>query len=169
MRRRLLLAALGILSVILMSAVYRQSSSDPVSLLFMGYTNDASGKRLGIFCMSNQTSRQIHYIGDGPSLPSYGLMWEPPTGDPMVGMITNLRSGFRYSPTKLCLEPHAGVVFLVELPVGIYGRTVTVSYERSAFYSWFMSRKGDLSEESIEFYDSAEISEPFWTENAHDK
>ena len=115
----------------------------PLTLSFLGYTNDGTGASMALFCLSNQSAFSVSYVGDGP-VPDYYLIQRLSNhGTTRNITATSLHWQYKSGPTRQMLAHEASVTFPVAIPAGASGLVVGVSYfpPRSRLYHFIQGLK----------------------------
>ena len=157
----LLLILVG-LAIIVAVVLTRGVARQPVTLLFIGSTNDNTGAQVTYFCLSNRTTRPVVFLGDATGLAYYSLNAELPLANNVI-LHTNYNQQQFFTVKSATLPPGSGVTFPVRLPREATGAVLRLNYMRQN--GWFEERarriflrvRGRASEP----YQNLELQQPF--------
>jgi hypothetical protein len=158
-----LLLAVGLVaSVLLLLSI--TSSQRPLTLRLLGATNDSAGDQFAYFCLSNHGWSEIVYLGDATSLPYYHLT-EALLLDPTnrVFLLTNYNQARFFTAKNVTLQPGSSVTFPVQVPKGVTGALLQLSYLRPKGRLEKLARDvfAKLRGAASEVYKTIDVRQPF--------
>jgi hypothetical protein len=101
----------------------------PLQIACLSITNSSTGGQLAVFSVSNSTSREVVYMGQGASQPCYSLTEYIPL-NPHTILVTNYNQDRRTNARPAALSGHSSLSFEVYIPSGVTGAVLGVDYEQ---------------------------------------
>ena len=144
--------------------MYPIPKRSPLTVSFVGVTNDNDGSRVASFCMSNRSPKTLLYIGNGTSLPYCDLIeYFPPDKTGMVVM-TNHNQQQAFQARSARLQPKSNLTFSVRIPAGVTGEVIVLHYmpQRITYQNMVQELKRALGMRGTHYaYENFPIREPF--------